>query len=79
PSYVFTSTIATKYNDKAKVPNINGWNVDDWLNDLMSGDKELVSLLWQIISASTNGNYSYRKGVWLVGKGNDGKGTFQSL
>ncbi len=45
----------------------------------MSGDKELVSLLWQIISASTNGNYSYRKGAWLVGKGNDGKGTFQSL
>ena len=79
PKYVFTSTIATKYNDKAKVPNINGWNVDDWLNDLMSGDKELVSLLWQIISASTNCNYSYLKGVWLVGKGNDGKGTFQSL
>ncbi|WP_396419935.1 phage/plasmid primase, P4 family [Lactococcus cremoris] len=79
PSYVFTSTIATKYNAKAKAPNIKGWNVDDWLNDLMSGDKELVSLLWQIISASTNGNYSYRKGVWLVGKGNDGKGTFQSL
>lgn len=45
----------------------------------MSGDKELVNLLWQIISASTNGNYSYRKGAWLVGKGNDGKGTFQSL
>ncbi|MCC4120960.1 DNA primase family protein [Lactococcus lactis] len=79
PKYVFTSTIATKYNAKTKVPNINGWNVDDWLLDLMSGDKELVSLLWQIISASTNGNYSYRKGVWLVGKGNDGKGTFQSL
>ena len=79
PKYVFTSTIATKYNAKAKAPNINGWNVDDWLLDLMSGDKELVSLLWQIISASTNGNYSYRKGVWLVGKGNDGKGTFQSL
>ncbi|MBK5076301.1 DNA primase [Lactococcus lactis] len=79
PKYVFTSTIATKYNAKAKVPNINGWNVDVWLLDLMSGDKELVSLLWQIISASTNGNYSYRKGVWLVGKGNDGKGTFQSL
>ncbi|WP_313309637.1 phage/plasmid primase, P4 family, partial [Lactococcus taiwanensis] len=79
PHYVFTSTIATKYNANAKAPNIKGWNVDDWLNDLMGGDKELVSLLWQIISASTNGNYSYRKGVWLVGKGNDGKGTFQSL
>ena len=79
PKYIFTSTIATKYNAQAKVPNIKGWHVDDWLLDLMSGDKELVQLLWQIISASTNGNYSYRKGAWLVGKGNDGKGTFQSL
>ncbi len=79
PKYIFTSTIATKYNAQAKVPNIKGWHVDDWLLDLMSGDKELVQLLWQIVSASTNGNYSYRKGAWLVGKGNDGKGTFQSL
>lgn len=79
PKYVFTSTIATNYNENAKAPNINGWNVDNWLLELMSGDEELVRLLWQIISASTNGNYSYRKGVWLVGKGNDGKGTFQSL
>ncbi|MFA9336603.1 phage/plasmid primase, P4 family [Lactococcus sp. SK2-659] len=77
--YVFTSTISTRYNARAEPPNINGWDVDSWLLDLMSGDKELVSLLWQIISASTNGNYSYRKGAWLVGKGNDGKGTFQSL
>lgn len=79
PKYVFTSTISTRYNARAELPNINGWDVDSWLLDLMSGDKELVSLLWQIISASTNGNYSYRKGAWLVGKGNDGKGTFQSL
>ena len=77
--YVFTSTISTRYNARAELPNIDGWDVDSWLLDLMSGDKELVKLLWQIISASTNGNYSYRKGAWLVGKGNDGKGTFQSL
>lgn len=79
PKYIFTSTIATKYNEYAQSPNIKGWNVDNWIKDLMSDDDELVQLLWQIISASTNGNYSYRKGAWLVGKGNDGKGTFQSL
>ncbi|WP_442774084.1 phage/plasmid primase, P4 family [Lactococcus hircilactis] len=77
--YIFTSTISTRYNARAELPNIDGWDVESWLLDLMGGDEELVSLLWQIISASTNGNYSYRKGVWLVGKGNDGKGTFQSL
>ncbi|MFZ2577463.1 MAG: phage/plasmid primase, P4 family [Lactococcus hircilactis] len=77
--YIFTSTISTRYNAHAELPKIDGWDVESWLLDLMSGDKELVKLLWQIISASTNGNYSYRKGAWLVGKGNDGKGTFQSL
>ena len=47
--------------------------------DLMSGDEDLVKLLWQVISASLNGNYSYRKSIWLVGNGNDGKGTYQQL
>ena len=77
--HIFTSTIATKYNPQAKPPDIKGWNIDKWFSELMSDDDELVQLLWQIISASTNGNYSYRKGVWFVGKGNDGKGTVQSL
>lgn len=79
PKHIFTSTIATKYNPQAKPPDIKGWNIDKWFSELMSDDDELVQLLWQIISASTNGNYSYRKGVWFVGKGNDGKGTVQSL
>ncbi len=79
PKHIFTSTIATKYNAQAKPPDIKGWNIDKWFSELMSDDDELVQLLWQIISASTNGNYSYRKGVWFVGKGNDGKGTVQSL
>lgn len=77
--HIFTSTIATKYNPQAKPPDIKGWNIDKWFSELMSDDDELVQLLWEIISASTNGNYSYRKGVWFVGKGNDGKGTVQSL
>lgn len=45
----------------------------------MSGDEELVELIWQVISASLNGNYSYRKSIWFVGEGNDGKGTVQQL
>lgn len=77
--FVAFSTIGTEYDRFAKSPDLNGWNVDDWLLDLMSGDKELVTLLWQVISASLNGNYSYRKSIWFVGEGNDGKGTVQQL
>lgn len=77
--FVAFSTIGTEYDRFAKSPDINGWNVDDWLLDLMSGDTELVTLLWQVISASLNGNYSYRKSIWFVGEGNDGKGTVQQL
>lgn len=55
--FVAFSTIATEYNHFAKSPTIDGWNVDDWLLDLMSGDEELVHLIWQVISASLNGNY----------------------
>lgn len=77
--FINFSTIETRLVPEAKSPTINGWNVDDWLLDLMSGDSDLVQLLWQVIAASLNGNYSYRKSIWLVGNGNDGKGTFQQL
>ncbi len=77
--YIFTSTIETEYIENIEAPNIDGWNVDDWLLDLMNGDESLVKLLWQVISASLNGNYSYRKSIWFVGEGNDGKGTLQQL
>ena len=33
--FVAFSTIATEYNHFAKSPTIDGWNVDDWLLDLM--------------------------------------------
>lgn len=77
--FINFSTIETRYIEGAKSPNFDGWTVDDWLLDLMSGDEELVELLWQVISASLNGNYNYRQSIWLYGKGNDGKGTFQQL
>lgn len=77
--FVAFSTIGTEYDHFAKSPVIDGWDIDSWLLDLMSGDEELVDLIWQVISASLNGNYSYRKSIWFVGEGNDGKGTVQQL
>jgi putative DNA primase/helicase len=77
--YYFTSAVETEYKEDALAPNIDGWNVDDWLLELMGEDVELVDLLWQVISASLNGSYSYRKSIWFVGDGNDGKGTVQQL
>ena len=77
--FINFSTIETKIVADAPLPAIGGWDVESWLLDLMSGDEDLVKLLWQVISASLNGNYSYRKSIWLVGNGNDGKGTYQQL
>ncbi|HGI4155321.1 TPA: phage/plasmid primase, P4 family [Streptococcus agalactiae] len=77
--FINFSTIETKLIPNAPLPQIGKWNVEDWLLDLMSGDKELIQLLWQVVSASLNGNYSYRKSIWFVGNGNDGKGTFQQM
>lgn len=77
--FINFSTIETKLVLDAPLPTIDGWDVESWLLDLMSGDEDLVKLLWQVISASLNGNYSYRKSIWLVGNGNDGKGTYQQL
>lgn len=70
--FINFSTIETELVENAPKPIINGWDVDSWLLDLMSGDSELVELLWQVIAASLNGNHSYRKSIWLVGNGNGG-------
>lgn len=76
---VFTSKIATNYVIPQNKPIINGWDVDEWVNSIATNDTEIEYLLWQVISASLNGNYSRRKAIWLVGSGNNGKGTYQDL
>lgn len=77
--YIFTSKIATNYNDKAALPMIDGWNVEEWINGLSNGEDDLNTLLWQVISASMNGNYTRKQAIWLYGQGRTGKGTFQDL
>lgn len=82
--YVFLSTTDTKYNEKANNPKIktnNGiFDIEEWLYELSNHDKEVYTLLWQVISDVVNPNISRRKSIWLYGeRGNNGKGTFQEL
>ncbi|WP_288639042.1 DNA primase family protein [uncultured Lentilactobacillus sp.] len=80
PDYVFTTKIATKYVNNPVPPNINGWTVDGWLNEIANHDPEIVKLLWEIINDSLNGNFTRKKAIFLYSeKGNTGKGTFQQL
>lgn len=77
--YVYLTKAATKYNPNAVEPVIDGWRPSEWIKSLASNDDEVTTLLWQVIQASLNASYSYRKSIWLKGEGNDGKGTFQQL
>ncbi|MDQ8644371.1 phage/plasmid primase, P4 family [Enterococcus sp. FR169] len=76
---VFTSKIATNYVKPNNKPIIDGWDVDEWMKSIANNDTEIEYLLWQVISASLNGNFSRRQSLWLVGSGNNGKGTYQTL
>lgn len=79
PEYIFTSKISTTIVKNPSNPVINGWDVESWLDSIACGDKEIVNLLWQVINDALNGNYSRKKAIFLVGEGNNGKGTFQEL
>lgn len=79
PNYVFTSKISTSYVQNAKQPIIKGWDFDKWLSEIACGDSEIITLLWQVINDAMNGNYTRKKAIFLVGDGNNGKGSFQQL
>lgn len=79
PDYVFTTKISTNYNANVVRPNLNGWDFDHWLYEIACADKEIVTLLWEVINDSMNGNYTRKKAIFFVGDGNNGKGTFQEL
>ncbi|HHM2862518.1 TPA: phage/plasmid primase, P4 family [Staphylococcus aureus] len=79
PDYIFTSKIDTSYVRQDIVPEINGWNIDRWIEEIACNDNQVVKLLWQVINDSMNGNYTRKKAIFFVGDGNNGKGTFQEL
>lgn len=80
--YVFTSKIAVNYNPDAVEPSFNGWKFSDWIeNDIAEGDPQKIKLIWQILHATVNSNYSYNSAAILIdnGRGSTGKGTFEQL
>lgn len=77
--YIFLSKIATNYNPHVTAPVIDGWNFDDWLSSIACDDEQVVKLLWEVINDALNSNYSRKRAIFLVGTGNNGKGTFQAL
>ncbi|QWH59854.1 DNA primase [Bacillus mycoides] len=77
--YVFTTKIATPYYENPVNPVIDGWDVVSWVKSIACGDLEIENLLWQVMNDALNGNYSRRKAIFLIGEGNNGKGTFQEL
>ena len=80
PKFIITSKIKTYYNPFAEKPILGGWfDFDKWLDTLTCNDKELVTLLWQVMNETINPNRTRKKMVLLVGDGNNGKGTFQAL
>lgn len=79
--YVFTSKVATPYEPDAKEPTVgpDDWKPSEWLMDLANHDQQVYRLFWQVIHASLNSSYCYRQAIFLVGPGNDGKGTLEKL
>lgn len=80
--YVFVSKIATAYVENPKKPEINGFDIDKWLDeDICENDPEKKLLLWQAFAAIVNPNKNHKSALLLLdnGQGNTGKGTLQDL
>ncbi len=80
PDFIIKTKIKTAYNPDSKLSTFGGrFDFLEWLKSIACGDDELVKLLWQIMNEAINPNRTRKKMVLLVGDGNNGKGTFQSL
>ncbi|WP_156790276.1 phage/plasmid primase, P4 family [Falseniella ignava] len=79
PKYIFTSKIKTAYNVDATNPCIGDFDFNEWLQSIACNDDEIVTLLWQVINEAINPNHTRNKIGFLIGDGNSGKGTFQTL
>lgn len=77
PEYAITSKIATNFKPDAQCPKY--FDFDAWLKTIACDDEEVIMLLWQVINESLNPNYTRGKMGFLVGGGNNGKGTFQKM
>lgn len=85
PEIVFTAKSAVNYNENAINPVIHNdadgtdWDIESWMADL-NDDPEIVTLLWEILSAIIRPNVAWDKTAWFLSEvGNNGKGTLLTL
>ena len=83
PDFVRLSKIGVDYRENIKSPSIvmpDGavWTFDAWLNSI-SDNKEIVKLLYQVISAAVRPFVPWCKCLLFSGNGNNGKGTLCDL
>lgn len=85
PEIVFTAKSAVNYNENIVNPIIHNdadgtdWDIESWMADL-NDDPEIVTLLWEILSAIIRPNVTWDKTAWFLSEvGNNGKGTLLTL
>lgn len=85
PEIVFTAKSAVNYNENIVNPIIHNdadgtdWDIESWMADL-NDDPEIVTLLWEILSAIIRPNVAWDKTAWFLSEvGNNGKGTLLTL
>lgn len=85
PERIFLSKSKVDYDPNAINVTITNpddgttWDVESWMASL-SDDPEIVSLLWEILSAIIRPNVPWNKSAWLYSEtGNNGKGTLCEL
>lgn len=85
PEIVFTAKSAVNYNENAINLVIHNdtdgtdWDIESWMADL-NDNPEIVTLLWEILSAIIRPNVAWDKTAWFLSEvGNNGKGTLLTL
>lgn len=80
PEYVFTTKVQTNYVENPTHPTFDdGWSIGGFMKEISDNDEEIEQLLWEVLNECVNGAYTRKKAIFMVGSGNNGKGTFQEL
>ena len=84
--YVTLVKIPVAYKENPKNPYITDpkdgytWNVDDWIYELANHDKDINTLIWQVIADCLQPSYTRKRSIWFYSdKGNNGKDTLGQL